>query len=300
MKIYAVLMTYEQMDWLPYTMDMLGKTLEFGSIDMVFIAEGSHSKRFPERSTDGSWEYLNNRIGDDDRYHLVDIAQFRNNQPRYDFAQAATLNHICGLFPMDEETWVFYIHDDEYFFDAFLKDIRNLCQEASSEDMNMIITKQLAFSFNMSLYWKNRTVYLLSRWNKGNYWKPATTICYPDGIPYLKKTNKIKFDSRFEYITFHFNCVKTVAREKIRYALSAEKGTSNSMEWFNKVWLAADLDNLDATYKDNKKIYGTYGFKPDSPDMGPAIWQTLDVYEGEYPEVLRTHPYMNIEDIRKV
>jgi len=297
-KIYAIMMTYEQMDWLPWSIDQFDRALKFGAVDKVLIAEGAHSKAMPERSNDGSWEYLNGRIGNNKRYELFDIAPFRNNCNRYDKAQAATLNHMCSNFPMDDETWLFYIHDDEFFFDSFLKNIKNICEKASSENIDMVITKQLAFSFNMKLYWQNRTCYMLCRWYEGNYWAPATTLCYQNGVPYLKKKNKIKFDSSFENTTFHFNCVKRIAREKIRYQLSAEKGTPNALKWFNDVWLKADLNNLEEAYKANKKIYGFYGFRSDWPDMSSAKRQVLSVYEGKYPEILEAHPYNNVEDIR--
>lgn len=293
-------MTYEQMDWLPWSIDQLDRCLEFGSIDKVLIAEGAHSKNDPARSPDGSWDYLNDRVDSNKDYVLFDAEPFRNKYSRYDFAQAALLNHMWATFPENEESWMFLVQDDMFFFDVFLKNVRTLCENASKEKMDMVITKQMAFSFNMQLYWRNRSAYILTKRCEGSVWKPTSKLFYSDGVPYLKKINKIKFDPKFEYITFHFGNVKTMAREKTRYAMSAEKGTPNSMEWFNKVWLAADLNNLDAAYEANRQIYGAYGFKPDSPDMGPVVWQTLDIYKGEYPEILRTHPYMNIEDIRKV
>jgi len=40
-------MTWEQMDWLPWTIKQLDTAIEFGSIDKVLIAEGYRVLSFP-------------------------------------------------------------------------------------------------------------------------------------------------------------------------------------------------------------------------------------------------------------
>ncbi len=299
MKIYALMMTYQQMDWLPYSLDQFDTALKFGSIDKVLISEGAHSKQLPERSLDGSFEYLINRTKDDDRYEIFDNVPFRNSCNRYDKAQASVLNKMCSTFPDDEDVWVFYIHDDEYFFNVFLKNIRNLCMEADEAGKDMIVTKQLAFAFNFHMYWNNRTVYMLFKWHKGTKWAPATTPCYSNGTPYLNKKDKIIFRPGFEYITFHFGHIKKMDRQKMRYVLSAEKGTVGANHWFDEIYSKADLKDLNATYEKNVPIIG-YGFKKDSSDMGSAVVQKLNYYKGRYPEAVNNHPYKDIYDIRTV
>lgn len=303
MKIYALLMTYEQMDWLPWTIDQFDRALNFGAIDKVLIAEGGHSKRVPARSTDGSWDYLQKRVGNDDRFEIFDAQPFRDAAIRYDNVQAPLLTHMCNTIPLDgkEDVWLWGIHDDEFFFDEFLKNIRNIAIDAVSKNKEMVMTRQMGFSFNTKLYWNKRTAYMLYSWKKGNFWRPITTPCYPDGVPYLKKTDKILFDEKFEHITFHFSHVKRPKRQEYRHSmLPFEIGASTAAIWHREIWEKADLNNLEIVYEKNKKIQGGYGFYKDSPDMGPEIFQTLNVYSGKYPEVLVNHPYLNIEDIRNI
>ena len=126
MKIYAVLMTWEQMDWLPWTIKQLNLALDYNSIDKVLIAEGGHSKNMPGRSSDGSWEYLHKTVGNNNNYKIFDAVPFRDSHSRYDFAQAALLNKMCQDLP--ENSWIWYLHDDEFFFNTFLQNIRNKTQ----------------------------------------------------------------------------------------------------------------------------------------------------------------------------
>jgi len=141
---------------------------------------------------------------------------------------------------------------------------------------------------------------LLNKWEKGTFWKPTSTLCYPDKSTYLSKKDKIHFNESPENTTFHFNRVKTIAREKMRYELSKEKGSPAAMEWFTKVWLAADLNDLEKIYEINKQLTGHYGYTIDSPDMEKAVWQELLTYNGKYPEVLQNHPYNFITDVRTI
>jgi len=299
MKIYAIMMTYEQMDWLPWSIDQFDRALEFGAIDGVHISEGGHSKKVPARSTDGSWEYLQERIGDDHRYKIFDAKPFRDAARVYGEAQAPLIDKMCEDIPRG--SWIWGIHDDEFFFDEFLKNIRNIAEKAQLEGYDMVMTKQMGFAFNFKLYWNKRTAYMLFNWKDGIYWKPITTPCYPGGKPLLKQTDKIKFDTSFDHITFHFSHVKRPKRLQYRASdLPTEIGAPQASVWYKEVYKKADLNNLELVYERNKTIQGGYGFYKDSPDMGPEIYQTLNVYEGLYPEVLEGHPYMNIDDIRKI
>jgi len=302
MKIYAIMFTWEQIDWLPWAIKQLNRALSYGSLDKVLIAEGGHSKNMSGRSSDGSWEYLQKTVGNNPNYQLFDAVPFRDKHNSYDQVQPDLLNTMCNTIPLDtkEDPWIFVTQDDEFFFDKFLRDIKNIVKAADTNSKDMVMTRQLAFSFNMKLHHLNRTAYILNRWTKDSYWKPISTLCYKDGCPYLTKADKIHYVPDFDYTTFHFNRVKRVKREEMRYRLSAEINTPNAMKWHNEVWLAADLNNLTEAYKANERLTGHYGYAKDSPNTGPAMWQELVNYEGKYPEVLDDHPYKNISDIRKL
>ena len=298
MKIYLMMMTYEQMDWLPWAIDQIDACLSFGAIDKALIAEGAHSKAFEPRSPDGSWDYLNDRIGNNPGYHLFDAAPFRKNCSRYDKAQAALLNHMLDTVGVDDETWVFYIHDDEFFFHSFLKQLRSQVEEAHKGGYDMILTRQLGFAYNFELHWKQRTAYLLNRWYPSSRWTPATTPTYANGRTYLKERSKILLDTKFEHITFHFGHVKRPSRMEMRYLLSKEKKTKHTYDfWWREIYMQADLSNLEPIYAKNEQFLG-HGFKREIIDFDPPLVQPLSVYQGEYPESLHNHPYRELADCR--
>lgn len=303
MKIYAVFMTYDQKEWLENALDQTDRALEFGSIDKVFIAEGGHSKNVPSRSPDGSWGYLQERLKGNDKYVLYDAEPFKKNTVKYEQVQAPLLNHMCNdaVKDVDDDVWIWYIHDDEFFLDSFLKNIRNIAIQAQEEDKDMVMTKQMAFAFNFKLYWEKRTAYMLFKWEAGTRWAPITTPCYAGGTPYLKRPTRIKFDSTFEHTTFHFSHVKRPKRLAYRAKdLPSEIGATAAAVWYREVYEKADLNNLEEVYNKNRNIQGGYGFYKDSANMGPPIMQILQTYNGEYPHALQTNIYKDIDDIRKV
>ena len=304
MKVYSVMMTYNQLEWLGPVMDQFDRALDFGSIDKVYIAEGGHSKSVPLRSPDGSWGYLQERIGKDSRYKLFDAGPFREKAAIYNQVQAPLLNAMCNEAKKEahgQEFWIFYTHDDEFYLDPFLKNIRNIAINATENNFNMVMTRQMGFAFNFKLYWNKRTCYMLFKWADGTEWKPITTPCYKSGTPYLKVPEKIFFDKEFDHTTFHFSHVKRSERLKYRASkLPSEIGESQASVWYKEIYEQADLNNLGVVYNKNKTIQGGYGFYKDSPDMGPEIMQELNIYDGEYPYVLKEHVYKNIKDIRVV
>ncbi len=58
MYTFAVMKTYQQMDYLSYLIKQCRRALDLGDLDDVYISEGGHSALFPPRSEDGSWDYL--------------------------------------------------------------------------------------------------------------------------------------------------------------------------------------------------------------------------------------------------
>jgi hypothetical protein len=292
------MMTYQQIDWLPWAIDQLDRALEFGSIDGVLIAEGGHSKQVPARSPDGSWNYLHKRLGKNSKYQIFDAQPFRDAALAYGMAQAPLLNYMCSGINRDQDTWLWYIHDDEFFFDNFLKNIKSYCKK---HNKIMYMTKQMAFAFNMKLYWNKRTAYMLLRWGKNTAWYPITTPADSDRIPFLHKTDQIYFDPSFETTTFHFSHMKRSSRQAYRHKiLPAEIGAHQAVLWHQEIYEKADLNNLGASYEKNREIMGGYGFYKDSDNLGPETMKILHPYNGPYPEVIADHPYMDIKDMRDI
>lgn len=299
MKIYALMMTYNQMDWLPWSIKQFDRALEFGSIDRVLIAEGGHSKKVSARSSDGSWEYLQNKAESDERYQIFDSKPFRDAASVYNQAQYKLLNHVCSTIDINDRAWIWCIHDDIFFLDDFLKNIRNIVTEADDLGMDMVVTNELCFYFNFKLHLERKKNFMLCRWPKGSFWKPITTPCHSDGVRLDHKKGKVKFNDDFVNSAFHFKYVKRPKRQEYRHSiLASEAGAPQASIWHREVWKKADLNNLDEAYKKSREIYGNYGFE--IRVMGKKTYQMLKTYNGVYPEVLEDHPYLKIDDIRKV
>lgn len=303
MKIYGVFFTYNQMNFLPYIIRMSNYALDVGALDKVIIMEGAHSTNYPLRSPDGSGEYLEKAIGNDKRYVLLKSDAFRG---KYHFkdVQAVILNHMISHIPIDDNTWMFYYHDDEFFFNQFFKDMKSICSSAQDKGYDMVMTKQMAFAYNFQLYWKKRTAYMLCKLYKDTKWVPLTSVAYGSGLRYFDKKNyaKVKYDEDDLHITFHFSHVKKPNRQTMRINNGIEigGGVDRITRWYNEIFLKADLDNLEETYKKNEKIWGGYGFYKDACGFGPETFQKLSTYEGLYPEILKDHPYQKIKDVRLV
>jgi len=261
MKVYALMMTFQQMDWLPYSIKQLRRALDLGALEKAVISEGGHSADFPPHSPDGSWEYLNDEVGSDDRFVLVDASQFRSGN--YKNVQPVVLNKMMEVVPRDDDSWIMYLHDDEFWFDRFFRDMPSLCQDAQDNGFKHIMGFQLGFAYNMRLHWKKRTAYMLCRVLKDTVWTPITHIC-SEGRTYLQDRAGTIFDGDPNHATFHFLYVKTPERMEMRMALGRESGASIYDGWYKNVFMTADLSNLLKAYERNRAYHGGYGFYKDS------------------------------------
>lgn len=299
MKVYAMMMTYEQMDWLPWAIKQAKSMLDMGSIEKFLIAEGSHSKNFPEHSPDGSLEFLKKEL--DDRFQLFDASKFRNSFPTYQTAQPALLNEMLSTIPKEDDTWLMYTHDDEFYYDEFLKELKDVCQEAQDKGFNTIMTSQVAFAYNFNLYWRKRTGYLLNKINMDTKWVPISSVAHGNGMRYLDDINKVWMDQTPHRTTFHFSYVKKTHRMEQRMSNASEAGSQNMQDfWYKEIFLNADLNNLEKTYKKGVEFWGSEGFYKDSYDLGGPVVQPLINYEYSYPQVLEDHPYRDIKDCREL
>ena len=282
---------------------MSNQMLEQGALEKIIIMEGAHSTNYPLRSPDGSREYLEKVINNNPKYILLDSEKFRG---KYHFkdVQAVILNYMMSYISIDKETWMFYYHDDEFFFNQFITDMKQMCNKAQEENYDMILTKQMAFAYNFHLYWKKRTAYMLCRLYKDTKWVPLTSVAYGNGLRYFDKKNyaKVKYDENDLHTTFHFSHVKKTNRQNMRINNGIEigGGVDRITQWYNEIFLKADLNNLEKIYKKNEEIWGGYGFYKDACGFESEKFQKLLTYNGKYPEVLKNHPYLGIKDIREI
>ena len=300
--IYGMFMTYNQMDYLPYSCDQVDKLLNFNVVKKFYIAEGAHSRQFVPRSPDGSWEYLQERYGGVKEVEIIDGAMFQG-RIGYVKAQWKLLQHMLNLIP--KPCWYLVLHDDQFMTDEFMKSLP-FGVDTCHDRFDLIIPKTLEFAFNFKLYWNKSAACFLNKIYKDSKWFPISLMGRQStGTRYLKVPQRIKIvgEGLSDTRLFHMG-VAMKRRERIeqRVALAAEKGSAGTRDyWYQHMFLEADLNNLDPTYEKGRLYFGEPGFYKDSLDnKSPAIVQKLSVYDGPYPEVLQGHPYMDIKDIRTI
>jgi hypothetical protein len=300
--IYGFMMTYNQMDWLPYACGQIDKMLEYNSVKKFFIAEGSHTKHFPWRSPDGSWDYLHDRYNGIEEVEIINGAMFKGKKG-YVQAQWRLLGYMLDLIP--RPSWALMLHDDQFMFDSFMKSIPDFRDECK-DDFDLVLPRTMEFAFNTKLHWHKTQAGFLNKVYHDTEWFPISLLGRKKTGRYLKNTKRclvVGDVSQPDTCLFHMGvAMKRRERAWMRVNLAAEKGSVSTRDyWYTYMFLGADLNNLNETYEKGRKYFGEPGFYKDSLDnKSPAIVQTLSTYDGLLPESIRNHPYAKIEDIRTV
>ena len=295
-------MTYNQMDWLPWSLKQVRFLLEHNSVDQFIIAEGSHTKQYPARSPDRSWEYLNDNVSPKDGIILVDGARHRSNAKNYVEAQSNLINDVVRMSPKGDDCWMLYLHDDQFLCNNFMRDIKTICETYGSEN-DLIIPRAYEFAYNFRLYWKKKTGMFLSRLYGDAFNYPISAIGRRGHKQPFEKNHRRIFvmEDQVTRRVFHMGvAMKRTERALMRVNLSVEKGSAVMKNyWYEQMYLKADLDDLESTYQKGTGMFGVPGFYIDTLDVGqPAVVQKLKVYDGPWPNVLNDHPYRDIKDIR--
>jgi len=296
------MLTYQQMDWLPWSIRQIKHMLNIGAVDHFMIAEGAHSRQHPARSQDGSWEFLQNEIGKDQRFSLFDGSMFRDGASNYSDAQCKLLNFMLSKIKDREDNWLLILHDDQFIFNRLVYDLRNICSSATRYDLITPLQKEFAFNFN--LQWNKACGGFLGRLYDDSIFYPISSLGRESAKrSFMQGSDGIWTLREPEYSVFHFGIAfKKTERARIRVELAAEKGSGVMRDyWYAEMYQKADVANLSTTYKKAVDIWDAEGFYLDSLDLhSENVVQKLNRYDGPWPEILADHPYRNISDIRQM
>lgn len=263
MKIGGIIAVYNEVDYLPYA---LKQAQEF--CDVVFVTEGCHSDNHPTRSTDGTIEYLDSQG--------IDFYMAENGEGwQYDLYQ-------CGIWNMTMEKiidagcdWFRFWDVDMFWSDDDLIEIKKK-MDTTLDDC--LIFPERRFIFN----WRFNTKDITGRFYRvtdGMYLTPISNLHKKDGTPYLMDADMVNATC------FHYTAAKKLDRMKFRYAISGEKGTPDIPRLWNAYrhfeW--STRDDVESQIPLLEELSGGVDF---------------NIYDGEHPEVLKNHPYREMEDIR--
>lgn len=277
MKIVAVMITWNNLEFFKRA---LAQALDF--CDEVLLAEGCHTRKYPERSTDGTCEYIQMIKG----HPKLKVFEFDRNKfgslfKRIQWLTRQALIDRADLFAPGN--WYTSWDDDMFFFDGDLHRLRRIMEMTEYDTLSF---RERRFIYNFKFNTMGNGRWYFHRITEGCRFKPLMKLCYADGSRYDKRKERCHLE---ELCFFHYVYVKRPSRIKARWDITIEKQgpTSPAVTYF-KEWMTIKWErNEDILNHKNtiEKIQKQEG---------------LNVYEGSHPEVLSEHPWRNLEDVRRI
>jgi len=263
-RLGGIIGVYQEADYFPYALKQAEQMY-----DEIIIFEGCHSAGHPVRSTDGTVEMVE-KSG-----HTVYFPENTEGE-RYDRFQ-------CGLWTKGVNEVVrrgcdwFRFHDvDMYFFD---KDVESLKNAMDAGGKDCVLFNERRFVFNWKINTHDITGFFY-RITPGMSMTPISRIHDKDG---RIVRNEPSMCVQSNVCCYHFTSAKKLARMRFRFRISQEKGTPDIPEMWGR------YSNYDVNSKLDKDeieaLVGGFG---------------ANIYTGDFPEVLKDHPYRFANDIRSI
>lgn len=269
MKIIGLMCTWNNLEFFKCALE---QALSF--CDEVIVVEGCHSQQYPQRSTDGTCEYIESIKG----IPKLKVMDF-DFVGRYDLVQ----RRIRQNFPKMSEfykpdNWVTQWDDDIFFLEEDLPKLK-VAMEKTKSDAITYPHRNFFYNFRFN--------FLAARLNPTHY-------RIIDGV-YLRGISSAHYKNRrlcscqvIDGITaFHYGYVKRPERMKARWIMSIEKGNEASIGSRER-WMSVSWD-VDKDIFNSRKVLQTIRME-----------ETLNIYNGKHPKVLDNHPWRYIDDVRKV
>ncbi len=277
MKILGAIATWNNLE---FFRPSLLQALEL--CDEVIVAEGCHSKQYPPYSTDGTKEFLATFQHPKLQILNIDIPKFQERYGRYDFVQWKIREQIKDSSEIWQPgNWIMDLDDDIFWLDKDLEKIRKILETTSYDRVGF---KQRKFTYNFRFNSWVEKDNPISRITEGCFYTPIASLCYKNGTRY------IKYEKKFNDITtFHYASVKKPERMNARWVMSIEKGTSSSKTRFKK-WMGIEWENDKDFLKHKDTLAFIFGANPSD----------VHIYDGKHPEILDSHPWRHIKDVRKL
>ena len=276
MKILAAMITWNNIDFFRYSLE---QALDF--CDEVIVVEGCHSQQFPQRSTDGTVEYLKTFKHPKLRVLDVDYKKMGWEGERYDYIQYHIFNLINASFESWEPgNWIIQWDDDIFWFDKDLRRIREILED-TSYDRILFKERKFFYNFRFNAIADKGTAF--NRITFNCYYMPLNHLFYQDGREYTANAQILPIEM------FHYTHVKKSERMNARWIMSIEKGTKSSYSRFEK-WMNISWSRDEDIFKHKKNLAFIAGTPPDS----------LNVFRSPPPDVLTNHPWRYVDDARKL
>lgn len=275
MKVLGAIVTWNNLEFFKLS---LKQALDF--CDEVIVVEGCHSRQFPQRSTDGTVEYLNSLKHP--KLKILDIDYKKNGLEgqRYDLVQCWIFSAINSSFESWKPgNWIVQWDDDIFWFNEDLKKIRTVL-ETTSHDRIKFRQHKFTYNFRFGSFMTGGIPF--ERITDGCYHTPIANLHYKNGILYSAN------EKQADITTYHYVSVKKPERMNARWIMSIEKGTASSRTRYEK-WMGIEWKDDEDFLKHRDTIAFILGGNPDD----------VHVYSGKHPEILDDHPWRHIEDVRK-
>ena len=277
MKIVAVMVTWNNLEFFKCA---LTQALEF--CDEVLLAEGCHTRKYPERSTDGTCEYIQT-IKDHPKLKVFEFnrEKFGSHFKRIQWLTRKALIDRADLFTPGN--WFTSWDDDMFFFNY---DLRRLRQIMETTDYETLLFRERRFIYNFRFNTRGNGRWYFHKITKGCHMKPLSKICYTGGLPYIKRKKRCHLE---ELCFFHYVYVKRPSRIKARWDATIEKQgpLTPEVKYFKK-WMAMKWEKDEDIFRHKNTIENI------------MLQQGFNIYKGEHPEALNEHPWRHIKDTRKI
>lgn len=276
MNIIGIILTWNNLNFFKC---VLAQALVF--CDEVIVIEGCYLKEFSKRSTDRTCEYI--QSVKNPKLVVIDIQNFNYQIGSNELQRQLRETYLKRSKYWKPDNWIIQWDDDTLFFNKDLPVIKKIIQTTNA-DILKFRERRFAFNFRFNLFADidSFQAAIFQRIKPGCHFRPPSKICNKDGSLY-KNILEVP-----EIIYHHYPYVKLTERNKFRWALSVTKGCAQHKItptlWDNFSW----DDDSDIFKHENtfKKIIGGQG--------------KLNIYNGIHPEILNSHPWKNLNDIRTI
>jgi len=273
MKIIGIILTWNNFEFFKC---VLTQALSF--CDEVIVAEGCHLKKFPIHSTDGTYEYI--QFIKDPKLVIIDINKFNRKINNKILQCQIRQTSLQQSKYWDDGNWIIQWDDDTLFFEKDLSVIKQI-MKTTDADILKFRERRFAFNFRFNLLSdiSNFQAAIFQKIKPKCSFIPPSKICNPNKLPY---DNILKVP---EIIYHHYPYVKLTARVKFRWEISCGNENTGAL-WDNFLW----ENDQDIFKQENlfRKI------------IGGSQMANLNVYNGPHPEILNSHPWKNLNDVRSL
>jgi len=284
MRILGRMITWNNLEFFKYA---LKQALSF--CDEVVLIEGCHSGNYPRHSTDGTVEYIKSFHHPKLKVIKPDWEGLTKKHWEYWKVQCALCNLTLNAFNLQgNDDWIMGWPDDQFYFNKDLERIRDILKRSQGDRVWYNCRKFIYnFRFNVMEH-KAKGAMSINRITAGCFYKPIHHLCYKNGKYY----SQVNPGDRISDISmFHYSSVKKIERMFARCQMTLETPGRYTLSegWFDN-WMGIEWTKDEDIFKQKDALAFILNSEP----------ERINIYKGKHPEILDTHPWRNIDDVRKI